>query len=170
LDGSSNLASGDRVRACILANRSTTVSQGTLMGAVLETALDSTSPGLARAIVSCDVYGFDGTRVLIPRGSRLIGEYSADTSPGQNRAIINWVRLFRPDGATIALDSPSTDTLGRGGVKAGTSISVFVARSRFWRCRATTMKTNDGIEPNIYLSSFLAPLEPYLARDDVTDI
>jgi type IV secretion system protein VirB10 len=125
LEGVSNLASGDRVRASTLANRSTTVSQGTLMGAVLETALDSTSPGLARAIVSRDVYGFDGTRVLIPRGSRLVGEYGADTNPGQNRAIINWVRLIRPDGATIALDSPSTDTLGRSGVKADVNSHFF---------------------------------------------
>ena len=66
---------GTRTRAGVLANRATTVAQGTLIPAVLETALDSTRPGLARAIVSRDVRGFDGSRVLIPRGSRLIGEY-----------------------------------------------------------------------------------------------
>ncbi len=107
-----------RARAAMLANRSTTVPQGTLIRAVLETALDSTSPGFARAIVSRDVMGFDGTRVLIPRGSRLIGEYAADASPGQKRALINWTRLIRPDGATIAIGSPAADTLGRGGIKA----------------------------------------------------
>lgn len=107
-----------RVRAAMIANRSTTVPQGTLIRAVLETALDSTSPGFARAIISRDVMGFDGTRVLIPRGSRLIGEYAADASPGQQRALINWTRLIRPDGATIAIGSPAADTLGRGGIKA----------------------------------------------------
>lgn len=109
---------GGRVRASGLANRSTTVPQGVLIPAVLETAFDSNRPGLARAIVSRDVRGFDGTKVLVPRGSRLIGEYGSDVSPGQNRALISWTRLIRPDGVTIALDSPSVDTLGRGGVRA----------------------------------------------------
>jgi type IV secretion system protein VirB10 len=106
-----------RVRSSVLANQSTTVVQGTLIPAVLETALDSRRPGFARAIVSGDVRGFDGTEVLIPRGSRLIGEYRSDIEPGQKRALINWTRLIRPDGATIALTSPVTDTLGRGGVR-----------------------------------------------------
>ena len=106
-----------RVRSGLFANRSTTVAQGTLVPAVLETAFDSRRPGFARAIVSRDVRGFDGTRVLIPRGSRLTGEYKSDIQPGQKRALINWTRLIRPDGVTIALGSPAADTLGRGGVK-----------------------------------------------------
>lgn len=106
-----------RVRSGIFANRSTTVAQGTLVPAVLETAFDSRRPGFARAIVSRDVRGFDGKRVLIPRGSRLTGEYRSDIQPGQKRALINWTRLIRPDGVTIALGSPAADTLGRGGVK-----------------------------------------------------
>jgi len=118
---------GGRVQASALANRSDTVTQGTLIPAVLETAFDSTSPGLARAIVSRDVRGFDGTRILIPRGSRLIGEYGADVGAGQKRALITWTRLIRPDGVTIALDSPATDTLGRGGVEAHVN-SHFLAR------------------------------------------
>lgn len=106
-----------RVRSGLFANRSTTVAQGTLVPAVLETAFDSRRPGFARAIVSRDVRGFDGTRILIPRGSRLTGEYKSDIQPGQKRALINWTRLIRPDGVTIALGSPAADTLGRGGVK-----------------------------------------------------
>jgi type IV secretion system protein VirB10 len=108
----------DRVRAAIIANRATTVPQGTLIRAVLEPALNSTNPGFARAVVSRNVYGFDGSRVLIPRGSRLVGEYRADVAPGQKRALINWTRLIRPDGVTIAIGSPATDAAGRGGVKA----------------------------------------------------
>jgi type IV secretion system protein VirB10 len=84
---------------------------------VLETALDTTKPGLARAIVSRDVRGFDGSQVLVPRGSRLIGEYQSDVASGQRRALIRWTRLIRPDGVTVALQSPSADTLGRAGVK-----------------------------------------------------
>ncbi|WP_261294190.1 TrbI/VirB10 family protein [Sphingomonas hylomeconis] len=118
---------GDRARASILRNGSTTVPQGTLIPAVLETALDSTRPGLARALVQRDVVGFDGTKVLIQRGSRLIGEYRADLQPGQNRASVLWTRLVRPDGVTIALGSQAADTLGRGGIK-GSVNSHFLAR------------------------------------------
>jgi type IV secretion system protein VirB10 len=102
----------------MLANRAATVPQGTLIPAVLETAFDSTRPGFARAIVSRDVRGFDGAKVLIPRGSSLVGEYHSDAAPGQNRATIMWTRLLRPDGATIELDSPAVDPVGRGGVRA----------------------------------------------------
>lgn len=107
-----------RARSSMLANRAMTVPQGTLIPAVLETAFDSTRPGFARAIVSRDVRGFDGAKILIPRGSSLVGEYHSDTAPGQKRATIMWTRLLRPDGATIALDSPAVDPVGRGGVRA----------------------------------------------------
>lgn len=111
-------AATGRARAASIANRSTTVPQGTLIPAVLETGFNSSGPGFARALVQRDIYSFDGTRVLIPRGSRLIGEYGADARPGQKRALIAWSRLIRPDGVTIALASPATDPVGRGGIRA----------------------------------------------------
>lgn len=120
-------ASGDgsRVTAGYFANPARTVPQGTVIPAVLETALDSTRPGAARALVQRDIYGFDGTRILIPRGSRIYGEYAADLSPGQNRALIQWTRLIRPDGVTMALDSPSSDPLGRAGVRGKVDSKFF---------------------------------------------
>lgn len=120
-------APGARARAIMLAGHGTTVLQGTLIPAVLESALDTARPGLARALVSRDVRGFDGSRVLIPRGSRLTGEYRSDVAAGQNRALVVWTRLVRPDGAAIALASPVADTLGRTGMKAKVD-SHFFAR------------------------------------------
>jgi type IV secretion system protein VirB10 len=114
-----------RMRASVLANRAMTVPQGHVISAVLETGFDSTRPGFARAIVSRDVRGFDGKNVLIPRGSRLVGEYRADVAQGQKRAIITWTRLIRPDGMTIVLNSPAVDTLGRGGVPASVNSHFF---------------------------------------------
>lgn len=116
---------GGRARSGAFANRGTTVPQGTLIPAVLETALDSTRPGLARAIVSRDVRGFDGSRILIPRGSRLIGEYRSEVAPGQRRALVNWIRLIRPDGVTIAIGSPASDTFGRAGIRAKVNSHFF---------------------------------------------
>lgn len=107
----------DRVRAGRLANPSLTVPLGTVIPAVLETALDSTRPGGVRALVQRDVHSFDGTHVLIQRGTRLYGEYDSKLERGQNRALIRWTRLLRPDGVTVALDSPASDPLGRAGVK-----------------------------------------------------
>ena len=86
---------------------------------------DSTRAGFARALVQRDVRGFDGTRVLIPRGSRLIGEYSGAAVQGQKRALILWSRLIRPDGVTSAIGSPATDTVGRGGVRAKVDTHFF---------------------------------------------
>lgn len=115
---SASSAKGARIMAGRLENPSTTVIQGTLINAVLETALDSSSPGQTRAVVTRDIHGFDGTRVLIPRGTRLYGEYEADVTQGQNRAQIRWSRLLRPDGVSVALDSSAADPLGRAGVRA----------------------------------------------------
>lgn len=118
-------ATGGSARASVMRHRPTTVPQGTLIPAVLETALDSTRPGLARALVQSDVRGFDGNRVLIQRGSRLIGEYRADLQPGQNRAMVMWTRLVRPDGVTIALGSPAADPLGRVGIRGKVNSHFF---------------------------------------------
>lgn len=123
--GGKTAIAGTRTGAGVLANKATTVQQGTLIPAVLETALDSTSPGLARAIVSRDIRGFDGSRILIPRGSRLIGEYGSDAQSGQKRMLVNWVRLIRPDGVTIAIGSPATDPLGQGGIRASVNSHFF---------------------------------------------
>ena len=115
--GSQADGTGERVEAGRFENPAFTVPQGTVIPAVLETALDSTRPGAVRALVQRDVRGFDGSRILIHRGSRLYGEYEADLVTGQNRALVRWTRLIRPDGVTIALDSPASDPLGRAGVK-----------------------------------------------------
>lgn len=117
--------SGERVRARRFANPAYTVPLGTIVPAVLETALDSTRSGSARAIVQQNVYGFDGTRILIPRGSRLYGEYEGDLQPGQNRALVTWTRLMRPDGVTVALESDASDQLGRAGIKGKVDSKFF---------------------------------------------
>jgi type IV secretion system protein VirB10 len=103
-------------RAVRIANSSYTVPQGAIIAGVLETAINSDLPGYVRAVVSRDVMGFDGRRVLIPSGSRLIGQYKSGLAAGQSRAFIVWTRLTRPDGVTISLGSPATDTLGRAGL------------------------------------------------------
>lgn len=93
-----------------------TIPQGAVIPAVLETAINSDLPGYTRAVVSRDVRSFDGRAVLIPRGSRLIGQYRSATSLGQSRAFVIWSRVLRPDGVSVQIGSPGTDELGRGGL------------------------------------------------------
>ncbi len=92
------------------------VPQGAVIPAVLETAINSDLPGYTRAIVSRDIRSFDGTAVLIPRGSRLVGQYKSGLASGETRAFIIWNRLIRPDGVSVQLASPATDDLGQAGM------------------------------------------------------
>lgn len=92
------------------------IPQGAMLGAVMETALNSDQPGFARAITQRDMYSFDGSAVLIPAGSRLIGQYKSGVAQGASRLFVLWTRLIRPDGVSIELASPATDDLGRGGI------------------------------------------------------
>ncbi|MBS0481995.1 MAG: TrbI/VirB10 family protein [Proteobacteria bacterium] len=110
-----------------LADPANTVTQGTLIPAILETAIDSDLPGYVRAVVSQDVRSFDGARVLVPRSSRLIGQYKSGLSAGQTRAYVIWTRLIRPDGVSVALASPAVEYSGRSGL-SGTVDGHFFKR------------------------------------------
>lgn len=107
---------GGTAHAQSLANPGYTLVQGGIIPAVLETAVNSDLPGYARAIVSRDVRGFDGSRVVVPRGSRLIGQYKSGLAKGQSRVFIVWSRLVRPDGVSIDLGSPVMDEAGQVGL------------------------------------------------------
>jgi type IV secretion system protein VirB10 len=92
------------------------IPEGTLIPGILETAINSDLPGQIRAIVSQDVYSFDGRRILIPTGTRLIGEYQSEATRGQKRIFVIWTRLLRDDGVSVRLNSIGTDSLGRSGL------------------------------------------------------
>ena len=92
------------------------VPEGTLIPGILETAIISDLPGQVRAIVSQDVYSFDGRRVLIPTGTRLIGEYQSEIMRGQTRIFVVWTRMLRDDGVSVRLNSIGADSLGRAGL------------------------------------------------------
>lgn len=102
-------------RAEVIVNPGNTVVQGTMIQAVTETALDSTLPGAIRAIVSEDVHSFDGSRVLIPRGARLVGRYRSDVALAQSRVMVAWDRIILPDNQTVEISAFGGDELGRTG-------------------------------------------------------
>jgi type IV secretory pathway VirB10-like protein len=117
----------ERSHATMLRDKGTVIAQGAVIPAVLETAMDSDLPGFTRAVVSRDVRSFDGAKVLVPRGSRVIGQYRSGLSLGASRAFVIWTRILRPDGVSIQIGSPGTDDLGRAGF-AGTVDRHFLER------------------------------------------
>lgn len=119
---------GAAARAAPMSNPGTTVTQGTMIPAVLETAIDTNVPGYVRAVVSQDVRSFDGTKVLVPRSSRLIGQYQSGLQNGQRRAYVIWTRLIRPDGASVNLGSPAVGFDGTTGLAGQVSGNSFFKR------------------------------------------
>jgi len=120
--GNSNV---DVAHSSRLHDLSHTAPQGTVIPAILETAINSDLPGFVRAVVSRDVRGFDGTTVLIPRGSKLVGQYRSGVALSQTRAFVVWSRILTPDGVSIDIGSPGTDPLGRGGLEGETDTHFF---------------------------------------------
>ncbi|WP_375459847.1 type IV secretion system protein VirB10 [uncultured Enterovirga sp.] len=92
------------------------IAQGTIIRGVLETAIQSDLPGMVRATTTENVWSFDGRRVIVPSGTRLIGEYKSGLATGQTRVFIVWTRILRSDGVSVQLGSPGTDDLGRTGL------------------------------------------------------
>ncbi len=100
----------------IIANPGSTLVQGTLIEAALETAISTDLAGNVVAQVSHDVWSFDMSRVLVPRGSKLYGRYDSETDLGQRRVLIAWDRLVTPDGQSVELAAYGTDAVGRSGL------------------------------------------------------
>lgn len=108
-------AAAEVTQAQVIVNPSNTVVQGTMIQAVLETAVDSSLPGQVRAMVSEDVHAFDGSRVLIPRGARLVGRYQSGVDIAQQRITVAWDRIILPDNQTVEISAFGGDELGRSG-------------------------------------------------------
>jgi type IV secretion system protein VirB10 len=94
------------------------ILQGKMLDVVLETAINSQLPGPVRGIVARDVFGESGTKILIPKGTRIYGTYQSTIQRGQSRLAIGWNRVIRPDGISISLSAQAADQFGRAGIEA----------------------------------------------------
>ena len=105
------------IDATRLRNLDKIIPQGTMIRGTLETAIQSDLPGMIRAVVSQDIYSFDGRRLLIPGGARLVGRYQSGLVRGQTRVFVIWSRVLLPDGISALIGSPGADELGRSGLE-----------------------------------------------------
>lgn len=92
---------------------------GAVIPASLITGLRSDLPGQVTAQVTEGVYDSpSGKTLLIPQGSRLVGQYDAQIAFGQSRALLVWNRLIMPNGRSIVLErQPGADTEGYAGLE-----------------------------------------------------
>lgn len=95
------------------------VQAGSVIAAALITGIRSDLPGQVTAQVTQSVYDSPtGRTLLIPQGSRLIGDYDAEVAFGQRRVLLVWNRLILPDGRSIILDrQPTGDPSGYAGLE-----------------------------------------------------
>ncbi|HUY83706.1 MAG TPA: type IV secretion system protein VirB10 [Steroidobacteraceae bacterium] len=104
------------VRARRLPTMRLLLPKGAFIDCTLETAIDSTLPGLTTCITATDTFGADGEVVLLERGTKLVGEVRGQVRQGMARVFVLWTEARTPDGIVVPLDSPGTDELGRAGL------------------------------------------------------
>lgn len=94
---------------------------GAVIPAALITGIRSDLPGQITAQVTENIYDSPTGRILVvPQGTRIIGEYSNDVGFGQRRVLLVWNRLILPNGRSIVLErQPGADTQGYAGLQDG---------------------------------------------------
>jgi type IV secretion system protein VirB10 len=92
------------------------LAKGAFIDCTLETAIDSSLPGMTTCITATDTFSVDGEVVLLERGSKLIGETRGQVQQGGARLFVLWTEARTPTGVVVPLASPGTDALGRSGL------------------------------------------------------
>lgn len=103
-------------QAGLLPSERLLLPKGAFIDCTLETAIDSTLPGMTTCITAADTFGADGKVVLLERGTKLVGETRGQVQQGQARVFVVWTQARTPAGVVVPLDSPGTDELGRSGL------------------------------------------------------
>lgn len=105
-------------RARRLADLTFTIPKGTFANCTMTTAIQTDQPGFTECRLMRDLYGADGTVILLDKGSTVSGEYKPGSFQiGKERIAIVWSRIRTPGGVLVELASPGTGPLGRSGVK-----------------------------------------------------
>jgi len=104
------------IRAQVLPTRRLMLPKGAFIDCTLETAIDSTLPGMTTCVMATDTFGVDGEVVLLERGTKLVGETRGQVQQGAARVFVLWNEARTPTGVIVPLASPGADELGRSGL------------------------------------------------------
>ena len=104
------------VRAQVLPTQRLLLPKGAFLDCTLETAIDSTLPGMTTCVMASDTFGVDGEVVLLERGTKLVGETRGQVQQGAARVFVLWNEARTPTGVIVPLASPGADELGRAGL------------------------------------------------------
>jgi type IV secretion system protein VirB10 len=104
------------VHAQVLPTQRLLLPKGAFIDCTLETAIDSTLPGMTTCVMATDAFGVDGQVVLLERGTKLIGETRGQVQQGAARVFVLWAEARSPTGVVVPLASPGADELGRSGL------------------------------------------------------
>jgi type IV secretion system protein VirB10 len=92
--------------------------EGTILETVLLNRLDGQLAGPVQCLLTHDVYSHDRQHLLIPAGSKLLGEARKVESLGQSRLAVSFHRLLMPDGYSASLDRfPGLNQIGDAGLR-----------------------------------------------------
>lgn len=91
----------------------TLMLRGTFIRCVLETRIITDIPGFTSCVVTEPVYSFTGKRLLLPKGSKVMGKYEME--PSGPRVAVIWDRIVTPTGIDVNMASPGVDQLGGAG-------------------------------------------------------
>jgi type IV secretion system protein VirB10 len=103
----------DVSNASPLTHPDTLMLRGTFIRCVLETRIITDIPGFTSCVVTEPVYSFTGKRLLLPKGSKVLGKYEME--PNGPRVAVIWDRIVTPTGIDVNMASPGIDTLGGAG-------------------------------------------------------
>ncbi len=104
------------VNAQVLPTQRLLLPKGAFLDCTLETAIDSTLPGMTTCVTATDTFGVDGQVVLLERGTKLVGETRGQVQQGSARVFVLWNEARTPAGVIVPLASPGADELGRAGL------------------------------------------------------
>jgi type IV secretory pathway VirB10-like protein len=105
-----------QLEATFLEQLDFTLLESTMIPIVIDQAINTELPGRLRATVARNIWSADGRRILVPRGTRAMGEYTTAMLEGQSRVFAIWTRLLDPYGLDVPIASGTSDSLGMAGL------------------------------------------------------